>query len=79
MLEEQKIAIYFPDTTTIEQLNKLQELLSSIEEYEKINQDKMEFSLLKSDNIIEETGFRPIYKEDIKDILEQEGIKKSKF
>ena len=79
MLEGQKIAIYFPDTTTIEQLDKLQELLSSIEEYEKINQDKMEFSLLISDNIIEETGFRPIYKEDIKDILAQEGIKIPSF
>ena len=51
---------------------KLHEILASIEEYEKINERRMEISLLISDKIIDELPLHPLYTENVEPILKEE-------
>ena len=72
LIEGEKMQIYFPDNLTAEQLAKLHEILASIEEYEKINERRMEISLLISDKIIDELPLHPLYTENVEPILKEE-------
>ena len=72
LIEGEKMQIYFPDNLTAEQLAKLHEILASIEEYEKINEIRMEISLLISDKIIDELPLHPLYTENVEPILKEE-------
>ena len=77
MIEGDQMQIYFPDDMTIEQFMVLQRDLSSIEEYEKRNDTRMEMKLLVSDNEIDEILGHPVYTGDVGDIIEEEGLVKN--